>query len=114
MSMSDNYPSIDKRQNNGKSTNRIETGGGDLSTTVQSGKAASAFVASLVSELPLSGTYINKYAGHNVQETRSRSKSVRGKSDVGGYGKRGPTPSEKDNYLTLTAGKYKIGGERIR
>ena len=42
--MSDNYPTTDKRQNNGKSTNRIETGGGDLSTTVQSGKAASAFV----------------------------------------------------------------------
>ena len=111
------FPVTDKRTNNGKSTNRIETGGGDLSTTVQGAKHTTAYVDTLASEYsmtPGAGVNIEKFAEHNVQETRSGSKTLRGESPIGGSGRRGPTPSDRDIAISSRASRYKVGGERIR
>ena len=111
------FPVTDKRTNNGKSTNRIETGGGDLSTTVQGAKHTTAYVDTLAGEYtmtPGAKANIEKFARHNVQETRSGSKSLRGESTVAGSGHRGPLPSDRDIAISSKAARYKIGGERIR
>ena len=121
--MSDNYPTTDKRQNNGKSTNRIETGGGDLSTTVQSDKATAAHLSALTGKYPsmsvrstdtAARANIEQYAEHNVGDIRSSAKSVRAKSKVATMGKKGPSPSAKDAYITAEAKRFKEGGEAIR
>ena len=110
------FPVTDKRTNNGKSTVRIETGGSDLSTVVQGAKHTTAYVDTLAAEYPLGtgGSSIRKFARHNVAETRTGSKRIRGKSPVKGYSRKGPTSSDRETEISSKAARYKIGGERIR
>ena len=115
--------SIDRKAQNGKGTSRIETGGGDLSTTVQNQKATTAHLSALTGEYPsmsmrstdaAARANIKQYAEANVQDARTSAKSVRAKSKVATMGKKGPSPSAKDSYITSEAKRFKEGGEAIR
>jgi len=131
--------SVDRKATNGKGSRRIDSGG-DLSTTVQSGKAVSSFLKTLQGEFSADSqaqSDIKKYADYNVQQARTESKSLRNISDAPkvqapsgkGAGKqkvapgkptpsvRNPVlpsgPSDQDIYFEKRARAYKEGGENI-
>ena len=73
---------VDRKGSNGKGTNRIETGGGDLSTTVQMGKATASYSNLIKGEFTDKGQvvdhgHVDLYSEHNVQELRSDAKALR-------------------------------------
>jgi len=128
--MGETSMSIDRKATNGPGSRRIESGGGDLSTTVQASKHTASFLSALTDKYSgRSGmdaqarTDVSQYAQANVRELRSLSKEARKHSKKTTPSTKSSTPVSRpslgastahETFLTTTADKFKKGGEKIK
>ena len=119
--------SIDRKATNGPGSRRIESGGGDLSTTVQASKHSASFLSELTDKYggragsdSQARTDVGQFAEANVRQLSSAAKKSRQYSKTVLPPIKGARPANPgaatphETYVTTTAALFKKGGEKIK